>query len=89
MARVRKGTGEREREIRALVGGTIRQMRQARGLSVAQLATLADMDRSHLSKIESGRHLANVAALERIAFELGLTLSAIYAVALSRKGVRG
>jgi transcriptional regulator with XRE-family HTH domain len=75
---------KRDREIRVALGRVIRDARRARGLTLKQLAALADLDWSQLSKVERGDSGVSDATKERIARELGFTLPALYAAALAR-----
>jgi transcriptional regulator with XRE-family HTH domain len=79
----------RDLQIRAAVGAVIREARKARGLRLKQLAALADLDWSQLSKVERGQSRVSDATLERVAQELGFTLPALYAAALSRAAPKG
>jgi len=54
------------------VGKKIREMRNAKGLTQAELARAAGMVRPNLSRIEAGRHRPSLATLERIAAALKL-----------------
>ncbi len=54
------------------VGVMIREARQARGISLRQLATRVGIHFSHLSKIENGRDPIGRKPLTRIAEELGV-----------------
>lgn len=58
--------------MRAHVGVMIREARQARGISLRQLATRVGIHFSHLSKIENGRDPIGQKPLTRIAEELGV-----------------
>jgi repressor LexA len=53
------------------IGDRIREARQARGISLRQLADQVDIHYSHLSKIENGKDSIGRDALVRIAEELG------------------
>ena len=64
-----------------LTGRVIRSLRQRRGMSQEVLSGLAELSRSHLSMIESGRKTANVETLWRIAGALGLRLSELIRLA--------
>jgi DNA-binding XRE family transcriptional regulator len=52
------------------VGRKIRKMRNAKGLTQAELARAAGMVRPNLSRIEAGKHRPSLATLERIAAAL-------------------
>jgi transcriptional regulator with XRE-family HTH domain len=49
------------------VGNTIRELRQAKGWSQQLLADHAQIERSHLTRLEEGRKEAGLRVLERIA----------------------
>ena len=53
------------------VGERIRALRRARGLTLVQLAGLADLSHPFLSQIERGLARPSLASLERIAHALG------------------
>lgn len=54
------------------VGGMIREARQARGISLRQLASKVGIHFSHLSKIENGKDQIGRKPLVKIAEELGV-----------------
>lgn len=56
------------------IGETIRARRQRLGLSLKALGKLAEVDWSHLARIERGSGSTDPDTYERIAYELGLTL---------------
>ncbi len=59
------------------IGETIRTRRRQLGLSLKQLGELAEVDWSHLGRIERGEGSTDPDTYERIAFELGLTLQLV------------
>jgi transcriptional regulator with XRE-family HTH domain len=61
-----------------IVGGNIRKIRKARGLLQKQLADLAKMDPSNLSKLERGDYTWTKENLERIANALGVTIGELF-----------
>lgn len=64
--------GHRDREGRlAQLGETIRTLRKAAGLSQEALADAAEIDRSHMGKIERGERNVSVLNLIKIADALG------------------
>lgn len=68
--------GHRDREGRlAQLGETIRNMRKATGLSQEALADAAEIDRSHMGKIERGERNVSVLNLIKIADALGTRAS--------------
>ena len=50
----------------------IRVIRRARGMSLRALAEAAAVSKSHLSRVEQGKATLSLAALLRVARELGL-----------------
>ena len=54
------------------VGKTIRERREAAGLSQAQLAERAGLTQSHVSRLESASHVATNMTLQKIAEALGI-----------------
>lgn len=69
-------TPEDDRHLRA-IGGAIRSARTNRKISQEALAHLADIDRSHMGKIERGERNVTAINLLRIAQALDLKPSAI------------
>ena len=63
------------RDICKVVGQRIRQLRDERGISQEVLAGLADIDRSNISRIESGRAEPGLRTVQRIAAALGVKLT--------------
>ena len=70
--------GDRTAEILTSIGNTIRTVRTSRGLTLGQLSKLAELDLSHLSKIERGISGAGLGVYERIARELGMTAADLF-----------
>lgn len=60
------------------IGRNIRRLRQATGLTVTALAHKADMTKSTLSKIETGRVSAPISTLLRIARAMEATISEFF-----------
>lgn len=50
----------------------LRQLREAQGLKLRETARLADLDASHLSRVERGQKRLSMAALGRLAPVIGL-----------------
>ena len=61
-----------------LTGRIVRRLRRQRGLSQEVLSGLADISRSHLAEIESGKDNANVETLWHIASGLDIRLSDLF-----------
>lgn len=55
------------------LGPILRELRQARGLSLMELGYRTECNHSHLSRIENGRVGAGISLLARIADALTLT----------------
>jgi transcriptional regulator with XRE-family HTH domain len=53
------------------IGGRIRELRRARGLTLVQLAGISDLSHPFLSQLERGRARPSMGSLERIARALG------------------
>lgn len=51
-------------------GAAVREARTAAGIAQETLADLADVERSHLGKIERGEHLPNLALVLKLAVAL-------------------
>lgn len=62
-------TGEASADLR--VGRYVRQLRRGRGLTMTQLATLAELSQPFLSQLERGLARPSMASLSRIAQALG------------------
>lgn len=79
MARV---AGHRDAEGRlALLGKVIRASRQSAGLSQEALADAAEIDRSHMGKIERGERNVTVLNLFKISTALGTVPSKLFELA--------
>ena len=59
------------------LGAAIRERRKAKGMTQQQLSDLADVNRSHLSLIETGEHHPTKRTVEEIAKALDTTLEAL------------
>ena len=60
------------------VGNTIRDLRRANGLTIADIADRADISRGMLSRIENGQTASSLEGLSRIARALGVSLSTLF-----------
>lgn len=58
----------------------VRELRKARGLTLAQLATASGVSRSMISLIERGEASATAAVLDKLADALGLSLVALFSL---------
>jgi transcriptional regulator with XRE-family HTH domain len=55
------------------MGKTVRQLRQAKGLSQAELAKRAGLSREYVNKIEAGKYDPPLSTINAIAEALGVT----------------
>lgn len=67
-------TGSLER----YVGSTIRDLRRAHGLTIADIAERAEISRGMLSRIENGQTASSLEGLNRIARALGVSLATLF-----------
>ena len=70
--------GVMEGELERYLGNTIRELRRAHGLTIADISERADISRGMLSRIENGQTATSLDALSRIARALGVSLSALF-----------
>ena len=68
--------GDRQCE-RTRIGHRIRQIREMRGIEARDLAKLAGVDASNLSRIENGKYSVGIDVLSRIAASLGKKLDLV------------
>ena len=61
------------------IGRTVREMRLVRRISQEGLAALADIERSHMGKIERGEHMPSLAAIWKLSKALEVSPSALVA----------
>ena len=57
---------------RTVLGGRIRSLREAQGLSQRKLALMADTNQTHLWQVETGRANVGIDLLYRLASALGV-----------------
>ena len=74
----RPARSARENECLSAIGQTIRMLRKARNTSQELLAHQANIDRSHMGKIERGERNVTVLNILRIADALGIDPSDIF-----------
>lgn len=60
------------------IGLRIRELRKAKGIKQCELADKLDMERSHITKIESGKHRPSDENLEKIAKILDVKISELF-----------
>jgi transcriptional regulator with XRE-family HTH domain len=68
--------------LRTELGAAIRQLRKERGLTLVQLARLADLSHPFLSQLERGLTRPSMPSLHRIARALGTTQQALFVQAV-------
>jgi transcriptional regulator with XRE-family HTH domain len=64
--------------IHAEIGKRIAKYRKSQGLSQEQLATMSDIDRSHMGFIEQGRRNPTIATLQKVTRSLKITLEELF-----------
>jgi transcriptional regulator with XRE-family HTH domain len=67
------------RPVEPSVGGRLRSLRQARRLTLREIAARASLSESFLSQLERGQTGATVQSLQRIATALGVEVSDLFA----------
>lgn len=67
-------------------GLAVRATRMEQGMAQEELASLAEIERSHMGKIERGEHMPTLALILRIA--VALNTSAADLIALTEKNLR-
>jgi len=75
VARMSDGNG-----LNALLARTVRRLRQEKGLSQEDLATLAQVDRTYISGIERARRNITISTLERLIPHLSSNPSEFFTV---------
>lgn len=70
-------TDEQKQQTRERIGQRIAALRSVAGLTQAQLADRAGMQRSHISRIEAGSLAVTLESIEAIAQALGMTVDLI------------
>jgi transcriptional regulator with XRE-family HTH domain len=70
-------TDEQKQQTRERIGQRIAALRNVAGLTQAQLADKAGMQRSHISRIEAGSLAVTLESIEAIAQALGMTVDLI------------
>ena len=70
-------TDEQKQQTRERIGQRIAALRNVAGLTQAQLADKAGMQRSHISRIEAGSLAVTLESIEAIAEALGMTVDLI------------
>lgn len=65
-------------DIRIRFGRRLKKLRQERGWSQETLANLADIDRTYLPGIESGKRNVSIILAERLARVFGMSISELF-----------
>jgi transcriptional regulator with XRE-family HTH domain len=65
-------------EFRRAVGERVKGLRMGKGLTQADVAELANIDRAEVSKFENGRHDPRLETLWRIAGALGVSVASLF-----------
>jgi transcriptional regulator with XRE-family HTH domain len=65
-------------DIRIKTGNKIKKVRETKGISQKDLAFEADLDRSYIASIETGKRNVSLINLEKIAKALKITLSELF-----------
>ena len=66
------------------IGERVRELREAKGLSISDLAIKTGMKRPNLSRLEHGRHQPSIETLERIAESLGISVAQLVTKRLAK-----
>ena len=72
-----KQSDEWKKEQRERLGLRIRSLREAAGMNQVQLAELAGMQSSHISRIEAGKYAVTFETVQAIAEALGMTVDLV------------
>jgi transcriptional regulator with XRE-family HTH domain len=68
----------RDADLRKQVGSAIRRLRQARSLSQATLAKSAQLNRTYLTGVETGKRNLTLQTMSRLADALGVRVSEFF-----------
>lgn len=77
------GRGRPSGEAEGTAGIALREIRESKGLTLEEVATMAGMSKAYLSQIELGKTSPTMRTLERLASALGADLAVVLT---SRKG---
>jgi len=64
--------------IKVRFGKRIREMRLLKGISQEKLAELADLDRTYITGIETGKRNISITVIEKLSKAFNLTVSEIF-----------
>ena len=70
-------TAEQKQATRDRIGLRITSLRKSKGLTQEQLADMAGLQRTHVSRIEAGRYAVTLETIEAIAEALGMTVDIV------------
>lgn len=65
-------------DIKGKIGLRIKEIREQKGISQKDLAYTADLDRSYIASVESGKRNISIVNLEKIANALSINLSELF-----------
>jgi len=65
-------------DVKSKIGLRIKEERERKGKSQKDLAYAADLDRSYIASVESGKRNISVVNLEKIAKALSISLSELF-----------
>jgi transcriptional regulator with XRE-family HTH domain len=65
-------------DIRIRFGRNLKKLRQEKGWSQETLAEFADIDRTYIQGIESGKRNVSIVLIERLARVFGLSVSELF-----------
>jgi transcriptional regulator with XRE-family HTH domain len=65
-------------DIKAKVGGRIKEIREQNGISQKDLSYAADLDRSYIASVENGKRNISIVNLEKIAQALNVNLNQLF-----------
>ena len=70
-------TNEEKQQTRDCIGQRITALRKAAGLTQEELAISAQLQRTHIGRIEAGRYAVTLETVQAIAQALGMTVDII------------
>ena len=73
-------------DIARAFGAAVRALRNERGISQEALANLADIERSHMGKVERGEHMPTLVIVFKIARGLGCGVAEVMGTAEKELG---
>lgn len=69
---------ELKKNIKQLFGQRVREIRRAKGISQEDLAQLAELNRTYISRIERGERNVSIETVARLATALGVELPELF-----------